>query len=315
MSSRIKKDHFLPGKPCDGTNRATYIEDYLKGKLSIKEMKNFGEHMIGCKACMEEMAFRKEVIEMVEDEGPELFTQAASQTDSTAQPEQHTGRIVRKHRAGRYYRRWAYGVLAAAGLAFLIMLATQIKEQPPAMQFAFDDKVPYPFEQAFLITGPERSQMGLDSSVTVVFKKQFIEIMKFYAKRDYAATLTALNAIEDRLLDLKKAQSEQILTIAREYYFYRGVSILANCTLNVENHEVPSDCIADAVDDLQQSQRFAVQNHLNRRDRDTYFLALAFNYTGNAKLAEQELNKIRIENDFWEQANALQNNIKNTTGE
>ncbi len=314
MTSDINNDNHLDGKPCDGENRYKLIDDYLSGKLSIAEMEAFGEHMIVCPACMAEMAFRKEVIEMVEDEGAELFTQAASKVDITVKSEPDSDKSERKKRNSFHIgflftnHKWGYGLLAAASLALFIII-TQVQKQSSESPYNFVDKVPYSFEAEYLNASSMRPQTRVDTNTTSVFRSRFIDIMTLYESRKYETTINALIALEDDLLDLQTIKEERVMTIIREYYFYRGVSRLAYCTSDVGNQDTFTDCMTATIADLQQAQKMAIQNHFERYDRDTYFLALAFNLSGMIKATKQELNKINYKDEFWDQAKTLQNKL------
>ncbi len=165
--------------------------------------------------------------------------------------------------------------------------------------YAYDTAVPVPPPSG--LRGPtDYSQVD---SIFYSFESRFQLAMSDYMRRDYQATITALEDLAPfaRMLQTSPERAD-FLPPLREYYFYLGVSHFALSRSRKfifapgekERHQEQAIQFLARADSLVQAQR------MSANDREIFFLGLAHGFAGRQAEAVAQLNKIPANSSYYE---------------
>jgi hypothetical protein len=165
--------------------------------------------------------------------------------------------------------------------------------------YAYDIAVPVPPPSG--LRGPtDYSQVD---SIFYSFESRFQLAMSDYMRRDYQATITALEDLAPFVRMLQTSPDRAgFLPPRREYYFYLGVSHFGLSRSRKfkfapgekERHQEQAIQFLAHADSLAQAQR------MSANDRETFFLGLAYGFAGRHAEAVAQLNKIPANSSYYE---------------
>ncbi len=204
----------------------------------------------------------------------------------------------------------AHPAIATAGAAILVMIvlmpaAVNMFGADPFAKYVYDDKIPYEYRAVIFRTPSEENGPVSDFKK---FHRQFQMAMGDYMVRHYEQAIVRLENLLPLVRRLTaEGNSPEAAQNFRDYYFYLGVSHLAmarsrNSEMTSETRETHGH---RAVEHLVQGRTFAERMQLNQLDRETYFLGVAYGFTGQNELGEQELSRIDTESEFNDDAISL----------
>lgn len=198
-------------------------------------------------------------------------------------------------RARRYY---AYALpLLLLGVIGILQLANRGNLDNI---YASDERVPIP-PPSGLRGASDYSQV--DSTLSLL-TRGFQEAMIYYLRRDYPTTVTALEKLAPFAQQLQVGPNpEKFLSLLREYYFYRGVSHFALVRRRKAQFASGEKARHQelAIQFLARADSLAQALQTTGKDRETFFLGLAYGFAGRRAEAVDQLKKIPASSSYYEQ--------------
>jgi len=164
--------------------------------------------------------------------------------------------------------------------------------------YTYDERVPIP-PPSGLRSASDYSQVD---SIFALLASRFPGAMSAYMRRDYPATVTALENLAPFAQQLQVDPAhEKFLSPLREYYFYRGVSHFSLSRSRIveftpgekERHEELAIQFLARADSLAQALQPA------GNEREIFFLGLAYGFAGRRAEAVAQLNKIPANSNYY----------------
>ncbi len=191
--------------------------------------------------------------------------------------------------------RIAVPVSLVAAIAFAIFL---IPTEPPA--YTYEHEVPHFYTRSTLRGGSETTY---ENTQYQTLREQFIHGIIAYLSHDYNNAIHILKTAESSVDELvQKTNDEKIFSEIRDYYFYLGVSHFA--LSRSQKLDLAADIRADnrseAIKYLLKAVRLAQSQSSDKRDREIYFLGLAYGFEGQYGNAIEQLQMIKAESQFYD---------------
>lgn len=197
-------------------------------------------------------------------------------------------------------------LFALIGTGYLSMLAYDSwQDKRFFAAFVYDEKPPIEYTGTTLRGTSE----AFDQDPLVRrLETQFRFAMGAYVGLEYQRTIVVLNSMKsDVEVLLQRATAPESVQFLREYYLYLGVSQFA-VSRNQKSDLSENERIAyaeDAIASLSEAKTFADANNLAGKDREEYFLGLAYGFAGRRDLAVQTLETISSESRFYSESEIL----------
>ncbi len=198
-----------------------------------------------------------------------------------------------------------FAVAAVLIAAITIPILLQSPQTGPLSEYTYDDKVPYEYRAVIfrsLAGAPELSREY------ETFQQQFKAAMADYTMRRYQPAIDRLTSLQPMVERFRAAQpSDSMMKVLRDHYFYLGVAHLGRARTTSQDIPQAERTLHtnQAVENLTQAQILARSSNLNHIDRDAYYLAIAYGFTGQYDLAKEELDRIDKASEFYDDAIAL----------
>ena len=305
---------------CKDISRMHQIDKYILDELPGVEKENFEKHIFECDFCFQDLKLRKEMLNLIKEEGDVLFPEFLATKNKPAkekETKQKLKGILHKFKhtftsaSSASQQEKLIPVYIMTALFFIVISSIFIYQNYFQLDFnssfCYDEVVPYEYRwvsQNNFRSGENPKAFYIFDSFNSKFEQGILE----YGDRNYQK---AIHIWEALLPDSEKLQGSlkeiEPLSILRDYHFYLGVSYLAKA--RSKNIEIPKGqrqiSYQNSTSYLLKSKNFTVTHKLNFLDRDLYFLALAYGFSGDVKSAVSELHKIKPESQFNPDASKL----------
>jgi hypothetical protein len=191
---------------------------------------------------------------------------------------------------------YAYVVpLVLIGMAAIYQIA---HKEDLGSSYVYDERVPSP--PASGLRAPS-DYSGADS-LFHSFMSHFRLALSDYMRRDYQNTITALENLAPWAQSLQAGPGNtKFLPSLREYYFYLGVSYFAltRSQRTALGPETKVQHTEEAIRFLARADSLALAQQLSGIDRETFFLGLAYGFSGRYAEAVDQLNKIPVNSIYY----------------
>ena len=267
----------LKGKEmkCKIKNREKVINDYFLGALSKADKEAFDEHCFNCDICFHELMLKEEALNLIKEKGRSIFAEyLRKQKHQVKQPIRLN---VLNFSFGNIRKMPSYAF--AAALVVLLLLGSYhiFQKVGSGTQYAFnfDNQVPYEYTESSL-RGDSINSLNFPEYYDFVNK--FQKGISYYLSWEYSSVIDTWQNMDTIAKDIAiKTDNKQFLKVARDYYFYKGLSHLA---LSVS-----------------QKVKFNNQIRISHRDAAIYYISKA-----DSLAKVYNLDEINRESSFLEKA-------------
>jgi len=286
---------------CQIKDRSRYIELYLEGKLSQKEKEHFEEHIFECDLCFQELLFQQETAKVFKAEGQRLLMPEVKHESIKEKVVQALQNLVPSFGDIRWKHVFAY-----VSVVTLILLGSYFIFEPfgsDTLNVNFDNQVPYKFNNLHLRGNSGQSQID---PMLDIFIKNFQSAIGDYNIFEYKSavkTFEQLEPLAEKML--QEPDAKKRLAWVRDFYFYKGLSHLAIAGKKNSSREVKKDQSGLAIENIQRAIEISKEFALNKTDRESYFLMMAFLIKGDRERAQEVFAEIPAKSPFHFKAKKL----------
>lgn len=314
---------------------------YFEGTLPEKETKTVQRHLNSCPICFQVMAAlaknaitpfsetekqeveklitltpEEQVAKIIAYAGesrpaldPSLDVKRASDTVPAAASRASTDIWRRLREAIASLQPPPRYALAVSIIVALLFVSVQIYQvvikKDRYREYVYDDKVPYEYDTSGLRGAPAELETDI---LFRSFVSQFKLGMSNYMIRDYQNAIASFEILQPNAIKLQaRVPDKNLAPWIRDFYFYNGVSHLALLRSKRIEHDQAARLrhAEEAIQSLMKADSLVRSNDLERSDRETYFLGLAYGFGGNQDSAIARLHQIQPRSRFYEDSDKL----------
>lgn len=289
---------------CDYQNREGTIAEYLMNRLSEEEAARFQEHFFNCEVCFQEVRLQRSAISLIKTEGDSLFRDYLERRARENPFVRLWNWLFKKNRSQK--NRLIFGGVALAFILLISVLFWFKSESEPDLlaKIDYSQSVPVDFQPPDIFRrGP--AELPAQLSAVRSFYDSFSSAMLEYKDCKYDQTIDKLEAIHPQAEALirDQPQDERAVFATAQYYFYLGVSHLAQARNKAVNltKESEKNHLEKAIQFISKSNELATRD----LDKNRYFLGLAYGFAGKQEAAVEQLKQIPGDSQFHEKSSTL----------
>lgn len=199
----------------------------------------------------------------------------------------------------------AFGFTAVILCAALsVYLLNQKLTRPQPVYYIYADKVPYEYDKTLLRDSLPSNE---DQPELHRFIYQFHLAMSEYMIQNYASALSVFKSLELAANELTNKSDSQ--GWIRDYYFYYGLSCLSLAEKQGESENEQNSYLQCALANLTKADSLAQEKYLKERERELYFLGLAYYFANQADSSMAKWNQIPQGSRFYNDIQLLKKRL------
>lgn len=277
---------------CKLENRVQIIEDYVTNNLTEEAAESFEIHLLQCENCFKGAGLINSISETIKDE-PDFLPNIHMNFETT-KPLASIQRLLR----GNLPR-----LSIAAGLIFVTLISGYLflVHQKPSRPYTFDEAVPYAYIPQIQRMRNSQIRSEIENILPKPLYDNFLSAMLEYKDLNYNRVLEIL---EKDILEVRKldpSQDKEINKFRGNFHFYFGLSHLAISRSDRFGlaHDQRISHLVKASEFLAEAEKISQLNGQRSSDKESFFLGLAFGFSGHFDKATSKLGLIRTESPFY----------------